>query len=336
MNILLTGGAGYIGSHTAVAAAQAGHQVFIVDNFSNSSPEVLERLKKIIPTHLVGMSGDVRNTDLMEQVMREHQIEAVIHFAGLKAVSESVANPILYFANNVQGTISVIQAMQKVGLKTLIFSSSATVYGKPIYLPYDEIHPTAPINPYGDTKLQVEIMLRDLAASDPHWRLVCLRYFNPVGAHESGLIGDDPSGVPGNLMPYLARVASQELTSLKVFGNDYETRDGTGERDYIHVMDLAEGHLSALNFLEANNGCHIFNLGTGKSTSVLECVKAFEKASGKTIPLEFTSRRDGDLPIYYAQANLAQQKLDWVAKRGLDEMCQSAWNFQEHLQSIES
>jgi len=328
MNILLTGGTGYIGSHTAVVLAQAGHKVVLFDNLCNSLSITVSRLEKILGAPVPFVEGDVRDTELLVKVMQEHKIDSVIHFAGLKAVGESVANPILYFANNVQGTISLIQAMQAVKINSLVFSSSATVYGQPIYLPYDEVHPTNPINPYGDTKLQVEIILRDLASSDSAWSIACLRYFNPVGAHDSGLIGDDPSGVPGNLMPYLARVATGALEHLSVFGNDYETRDGTGERDYIHVMDLADGHMAALAYLQTHPGLHVVNLGTGKATSVLECVERFEEASGKKIPLKIAPRRDGDLPAYYAKADLAKEKLDWVAERTVAQMCASAWNFQ--------
>ena len=328
MNILLTGGVGYIGSHTAVVLAQAGHHVVLLDNLCNSLKDTVSRLEKIIGSPVAFVEGDVRDTELVTKVLKEHQIDSVIHFAGLKAVGESVANPVLYFSNNVQGTISLLQAMQAAQVYSLVFSSSATVYGEPVYLPYDEEHPTNPINPYGDTKLQVEIILRDLVNSDPAWKIACLRYFNPVGAHESGLIGDDPSGTPGNLFPYLARVGSGELECLSVFGNDYDTRDGTGERDYIHVMDLAEGHMAALSFLNKHAGMHVINLGTGRSTSVLECVDEFQKASNKKIPLKFAPRRDGDLPIYFAKADLAKQKLGWTADRSVSEMCSSAWKFQ--------
>jgi UDP-glucose 4-epimerase len=329
VNILLTGGAGYIGSHAAVALSQAGHEVVLIDNFCNSKKNVLESLQNILGKKLQCIEGDIRNTQLLINVMLNHHIDAVIHFAGLKAVGESVANPILYFANNVQGTISLLQAMQQLKIKTLVFSSSATVYGKPLYLPYDEAHPTNPINPYGDSKLQVEVILRGLANSDPSWKIACLRYFNPVGAHNSGLIGDDPNGTPENLVPYIARVAVGTLAHVNIFGNDYETRDGTGERDYIHVVDLAEGHLAALEFLIVNTGLHVVNLGTGKSASVLECINAFERASGKSIPLKNSLRRPGDLAISYADTRLAQKKFGWIAKRTLDEMCDSVWHFQE-------
>lgn len=333
MNILLTGGTGYIGSHTAVVLSQFGHEVILFDNLCNSSRDVVQRLNKIIGKPVPFIEGDVRNTEVLIQVMRNHQVDAVIHFAGLKAVGESVANPILYFANNVQGTISLLQAMQQLSIKTIIFSSSATVYGEPAYLPYDEKHPTSPTNPYGDSKLQVEIILRDLAASDPQWRIACLRYFNPVGAHKSGLIGDDPIGVPANLVPYIARVASGSLDCVNIFGNDYETRDGTGERDYIHVMDLAEGHMSALEYIRENLGLQILNLGTGRPYSVMECINAFRRASGGNIPIKISQRRLGDLPICYANTNLASEKLGWVAKRTLDEMCESAWCFERSKSS---
>ena len=330
MNILLTGGTGYIGSHTAVVLAKAGHQVVLLDNLCNSLHRVVGCIEQIIGAPVTFVQGDVRDTQLLIDVMKSHHIDAVMHFAGLKAVGESVTNPLLYFSNNVQGAISILQAMQEAQVEVFVFSSSATVYGEPLYLPYDESHLTNPINPYGDTKLGVEILLRALPNSDPAWKIACLRYFNPVGAHVSGLIGDDPSGIPGNLMPYLARVASGRLDCLNIFGNDYGTRDGTGERDYIHVMDLAEGHMAALEFLDKNSGFHVVNLGTGSPVSVLDCVKAFESASGKSVPLHFSSRRQGDLPIYYANADLAQKKFGWTAKRSLVEMCESAWNFQKN------
>ena len=329
MNILITGGTGYIGSHTAVVLCQAGHNVILYDNLCNSSLDVVDNLSSILGFPIAFIDGDVRDTDTLIMAMNKHSIEAVIHFAGLKAVRESVENPILYFANNVQGTISLLQAMDRQKIKTLIFSSSATVYGEPEYLPYDESHRTKPINPYGDSKLQVEVILRDLALSDPNWRIASLRYFNPVGAHDSGLIGDNPAGTPANLMPYLVRVAARELESLNIYGMDYDTRDGTGERDYIHVMDLAEGHMAALDFLGKSTGFHVVNLGSGKPVSVFECIKAFETVTGINLPIKRAPRRDGDLPIYYAQADLAQKKLGWSARRSLEDMCKSAWRFQE-------
>jgi UDP-glucose 4-epimerase len=334
VNILLTGGAGYIGSHTAVVLSQAGHEVVLLDNFCNSNPSVLERIQKIIGKALPCIEADVRDIDVVEKVLREYKIDAVIHFAGLKAVGESVANPILYYANNVQGSISLFQAMQKVGIKTLVFSSSATVYGESQYLPYDEDHPTNPMNPYGQSKLQVEEILSDLSASDATWKIVCLRYFNPVGAHESGLIGEDPSGIPNNLMPYVAKVASGELPYLNIYGDDYETRDGTGERDYIHVMDLAEGHLAAVNYTHTNRSFHVFNLGTGASISVMDLVDMFERESGQKILIKISKRRDGDLPIYYAKADAAKKFLKWSARRSINDMCSDTWRWQEYKKSI--
>ena len=324
MNILLTGGAGYIGSHTAVVLSQAGHEVVLLDNFYNSDPSVLERLQKILGKSLPCIEADVRDTDVVEKVLRKYKIDAVIHFAGLKAVSESVANPVLYYANNVQGSISLFQAMQKVGVKTLVFSSSATVYGEPQYLPYDEEHPTKPMNPYGQSKLQVEQILRDLALSSCNWKIVSLRYFNPVGAHESGLIGEDPNGIPNNLMSYVTKVAYGELPHLNVFGNDYETRDGTGERDYIHVMDLAEGHLAALSYLDKSESvCEAMNLGTGQAISVLELVNTFERVSGREIKKVVTQRRVGDLPVYYAQVDKAKKVLQWSTRRSIKDVCET-------------
>jgi UDP-glucose 4-epimerase len=333
VNILLTGGAGYIGSHTAVVLSQAGHEVVLLDNFCNSNPSVLERLQNILGKSLPCIEADVRNTDAVEKVLREYKIYAVIHFAGLKAVGESVINPVLYYANNVQSSISLLQAMQKVGVKTLVFSSSATVYGEPQYLPYDEDHPTKPMNPYGQSKLQVEEILSDLSASDPEWKIASLRYFNPVGAHESGLIGEDPNGTPNNLMPYVAKVASGELPHLNIFGDDYETRDGTGERDYIHVIDLAEGHMAAINFLKDHAGLEVINLGTGKPNSVFDLVSSFEKVSNKKIEKVIVQRRPGDLPIYFAKPNKAADILGWKAKRNLDQMCQSVWEWQVNLKN---
>ena len=334
MNILLTGGTGYIGSHTAVALSEAGHEVVLLDNFCNSSPSVLERLQKILGKSLPCVECDVRDTALVVKILQDYKVDAVIHFAGLKAVGESVANPVLYYANNVQGSISLVQAMQKAGVKTLVFSSSATVYGEPQYLPYDENHPTKPMNPYGQTKLQTEEILRDLAVSDSEWKIASLRYFNPVGAHESGLIGEDPNGIPNNLMPYVAKVASGEFPHLNIFGDDYETRDGTGERDYIHVMDLAEGHLAALNYIRINLGFNIFNLGTGASKSVMDLVKIFERESEQKIPIKISKRRAGDLPIYFANADAAKQFLKWNARRGLNEMCSDTWRWHVYKKSI--
>lgn len=334
MNILLTGGAGYIGSHTAVVLAEAEHEVVILDNFCNSQKSVLTRLKQILGKELICIDGDVRDTSLVTKVLKDHQIDAVIHFAGLKAVGESVQMPIEYYANNVQGTISLLEAMKSTGVKTLVFSSSATVYGDPQYLPIDEKHPTGATNPYGRTKLHVEEVLRDLSQSDASWRLMCLRYFNPVGAHQSGLIGEDPGGVPNNLAPFVAQVAVGKLPMLKVYGNDYSTPDGTGVRDYIHVMDLAEGHVAALEYLQRNAGLEIINLGTGMGYSVMQMLDGFQKATSKKIVYEVVARRPGDIATCFADPRRAKSLLNWVASRSLDDMCASSWKWQQEHQKI--
>lgn len=328
MNILLTGGTGYIASHTAVVLAEAGHQITLFDNLSNSESSVASHIKKITNQTIPFVIGDVRDTALLTSTLKKYEIEVVIHFAGLKAVGESVQEPILYYDNNIGGTISLLKAMQLHSIKKLLFSSSATVYGPPKYLPYDEQHSTAPTNPYGQTKLQIEQFLQDICGSDPSWGVICLRYFNPVGAHSSGLIGESPSGIPNNLMPYITRVASGQLSMLNIFGNDYDTKDGTGERDYIHVMDLAEGHAAALNFLKQNHGWQAINLGTGNPYSVLEMLDTFEGVSGRSIPRKFTPRRAGDLARCFANPTKAHSLLDWSAKRSLEDMCESAWTYQ--------
>ena len=331
MNILLTGGAGYIGSHTAVVLANAGHNVVILDNLCNSQKSVISQIGKITGNEIVFVKGDVRDAGLVEDVLRNHQIDAVIHLAGLKSVAESTVNPLLYFDNNVSGSVSLLSAMKAVGVKKLIFSSSATVYGQPQYLPYDEDHPTSPMNPYGWTKLQVEQILKALSESDPEWQISCLRYFNPVGAHESGLIGEDPNGIPNNLMPYICRVAKKQLNSLTVHGGDYNTVDGTGVRDYIHVMDLADGHLSALIAQDNKTKSvpyEIFNLGMGKGYSVLEMIQTFEQASAQKIPYKVGPRRSGDLPSYYSSTEKANKSLNWKAHHDLFAMCRTSWNFQ--------
>lgn len=327
MNVLLTGGAGYIGSHTASILAGSGHHVVLYDNLCNSKADVADRLGRISGRDIPLVRGDVRDAALLRTTLRQHAIDAVIHFAGLKAVGESVERPTDYFANNVGGTISLLEAMQAEDVRKLVFSSSATVYGEPKYLPYDEDHPTAATNPYGRSKLHVEEMLADLARSDAAWRIAVLRYFNPVGAHPSGLIGEDPNGVPNNLMPYIAQVAAGRLPVLNIFGNDYPTRDGTGVRDYVHVMDLAEGHAAALDWLGGNEGWQVFNLGTGRGCSVLEMVKAFESACGRTLRCRFVARRPGDLPEYYANVQKAEREMRWVARRNLEDMCASTWRF---------
>jgi UDP-glucose 4-epimerase len=325
LNILLTGGMGYIGSHTALLLANAGHQVHIYDNLCNSNIGTLDRVQKICSKRIEFTEGDVRDTEKLTNTLRDAKIEAVIHLAGLKAVGESSQKPIEYYANNVQGSISLIQAMQAVGIKTLVFSSSATVYGDPVYLPYDEDHPTSPTNPYGRNKLQIEEILRDLSTSDREWKIACLRYFNPVGAHESGLIGEDPNGIPNNLMPVIGQVVNGKLPLLNIFGDDYDTPDGTGKRDYIHVMDLAEGHLAALVWLQKNPGCHTFNLGSGDSYSVLDLLHHFEEASGHKIPYQVVGRRPGDLPEYFAKADKAEKLLGWKARQKLSDICNSSW-----------
>jgi UDP-glucose 4-epimerase len=330
MNILLTGGAGYIGSHAAVVLTEAGHQVVILDNFCNSHRGVLDRLAKLLGKTLTCIDGDIRDTDLVQKALQDFKIDAVMHFAGLKAVGESVQKPIEYFDNNVSGTISLLKAMQKANVKTLVFSSSATVYGDPQYLPLDEAHPTSSNNPYGRNKLHIEEMLSDVVAADQSWRVILLRYFNPVGAHESGLIGEDPNGIPNNLVPYVAKVAAGELPCLSVFGNDYGTPDGTGVRDYIHVMDLVEGHLAALDYIGQHSGYHVVNLGTGIGTSVLEMVKAYELASFQKIIYRVLVRRPGDVASCYAKVDKANSMLGWKAKRSIIDMCASSWHWQEN------
>ena len=330
MNILLTGGAGYIGSHTAVVLIQAGHEVVLLDNFCNSDPSVLERLAQIVGKKVPCIEGDILDTQLVEKVLREYGVDAVIHFAGLKSVAQSATDPIAYYENNVCGSVSLVRAMQQANVKTLVFSSSACVYGDPVYLPYDEMHPTHPTKTYGWTKLQVEQILRSLADSDSEWAISCLRYFNPVGAHDSGLIGESPNGIPNNLMPYIIQVASGQLPHLTIYGNDYDTIDGTGVRDYIHVMDLAEGHLAALNYFISHRGWDVLNLGTGKGHSVLEVIAAYQKASGRALPHQVGGRRSGDLAAYYGEVTKAKNQLGWEVQRNLDTMCQDLYRWQAH------
>jgi UDP-glucose 4-epimerase len=331
MNILLTGGSGYIGSHTAVLLLNAGHKVFIVDNFCNSHASTISIIEKITEKTLPYLEGDIRDTNLIIELLESRKIEAVVHLAGLKSVGESAERPLEYYANNVQGSISLLQAMQASGVDKLVFSSSATVYGSPQYLPIDEMHPTAPTNPYGQTKLQIEQILQDICWANKNFRVANLRYFNPVGAHESGLIGENPIGIPNNLMPFVAQVAAGKQKSLSVFGGDYPTADGTGVRDYIHVMDLAEGHMAALDFLNNNQGMSTFNLGTGSGHSVLEVVRTFESKSGKKIPFQIVPRRAGDIASCYADAKKANLILNWSSKYSLDDMCLSAWRWQQSL-----
>ena len=318
--LLVTGGLGYIGSHFTVAALQAGYEVLVLDNLSNSHADVREKVERIAQKSLHFIEGDIRDESLLDDIFKRYAIEVVIHFAGLKAVAESIAKPLLYYDNNVSGSLTLLKTMQNNKVNKIIFSSSATVYGEPKYLPYDEQHPTNPINPYGYTKLHVEHVLRDICTADNIFTAITLRYFNPIGAHSSGLIGENPKDIPNNLMPYLVKVANSELPYLQVFGDDYETRDGTGERDYINVMDLVEGHLAAIDYLE-NVGFHIFNLGTGKGTTVLELVSAFEAANNIVIEKKIKPRREGDLAKFWAKADLAKRELNWEATTSLLDSC---------------
>ncbi len=329
MKVLVTGGAGYIGSHTCVELIQAGHEVLVLDNLCNSHPAVLERVARIVGRRPDFVRADVRDTGALRDCFARHRFDAVIHFAGLKAVGESVEKPIEYYDNNVQGALSLCRSMSEAGVGTLVFSSSATVYGNAASMPIREDAPLGPTSPYGQTKWMVERILGDLAASDPAaWRIALLRYFNPVGAHPSGLIGEDPQGIPNNLMPNIAQVAAGVRDKVRVFGSDYPTRDGTGVRDYIHVVDLARGHLAALDTLRREGRGFTVNLGTGRGVSVLEAVRAFERASGRTIPLERVARRAGDVAESYADPSLAESLLGWKADHGLDDMCRDMWRWQ--------
>ncbi|MFH2089057.1 MAG: UDP-glucose 4-epimerase GalE [Pseudomonadota bacterium] len=327
--ILVTGGAGYIGSHTCVALAQAGHEVLILDNLCNSRAGVVDRLSKISGRRPAFIEGDCRDAALLDDIFDRHSIRAVMHFAGLKAVGESVAMPLEYYDNNIHGTLQTLAAMRRAQVKTFVFSSSATVYGDPETVPIRENFPRAATNPYGRSKLMIEDILADLHLAEPDWRIARLRYFNPVGAHESGLIGEDPQGMPNNLMPFLAQVAVGRREFLSVWGNDYPTPDGTGVRDYIHVMDLAEGHIAALEYLNRSGGLLTVNLGTGRGYSVLEMAKAFEQASGRAIPFEIAPRRAGDIAQCWADPGLAHQLLGWKAGRELGQMCADAWRWQQ-------
>ena len=328
-SILVTGGAGYIGSHTVVELLQAGFQVVVLDNFSNSSPEALKRVERITGRSLTVYEADLLHESALEEIFSRHSPQAVIHFAGLKAVAESVAEPLSYYRNNLVGTLKLCAAMARHGVKNIVFSSSACVYGDPETVPIREDFPTKPTNPYGHSKLMVEQILTDLQKASPGMNVILLRYFNPVGAHPSGLIGEDPRGIPNNLLPYIAQVAVGLREKLAVFGNDYPTRDGTGVRDYIHVVDLARGHLLALSKLSANPGWLMCNLGTGRGYSVLEMVAAFEKASGRDIPFEISARRPGDIAVCYADPAYAQKILGWRAELGIAEMCRDHWRWQK-------
>lgn len=326
--ILVTGGAGFIGSHTCVELLEAGYEVVIVDNFSNSKPEALNRIKKITGKDFAFYEADLLDLAALEKIFEENKIDAVIHFAGLKAVGESVQKPVEYYHNNITGTLMLIKAMRKYGCKKIVFSSSATVYGPVNKAPYTEDMPTSATNPYGYTKVMIEQILRDVYVSDNDWSVSLLRYFNPIGAHKSGLIGEDPNGIPNNLLPYICQVAVGKLEKLGVFGDDYDTPDGTGVRDYIHVVDLALGHIKAVEKVEGEDGLFIYNLGTGIGYSVLDVVKSFEKASGKKIPYVIGPRRDGDIATCYSDPSKALKELGWKAERGLDEMCEDSWRWQ--------
>mgnify|MGYP003308940492 CR=1 FL=1 len=325
--ILVTGASGYIGSHTVLELLNKGYAVIGIDNFSNSSFESLRRVQQITGKALKFYEGDVRDEKLLEQILTENKVDAVIHFAALKAVGESCKMPLKYYENNIAGTVSLLKVMDKCSVKKIIFSSSATVYGTPERLPLDENCRLSTTNPYGSTKLMMENIMQDLYKADNEWNVILLRYFNPVGAHESGLIGEDPKGIPNNLMPYVAQVATGKLACINVFGDDYDTPDGTGVRDYIHVVDLALGHIAAIeNCMET--GVHIYNLGTGHGYSVLDMIHAFEKACGKKLPYKICDRRPGDIAACYACPDKAEKELKWKAKFGIEEMCDSQWKWQ--------
>lgn len=330
MTILVTGGAGYIGSHTVVVLVEAGYDVVVFDNFCNASYKSIESVEKIVGKKIPLVEGDIRNPEDLEKVFNNYPIDAVIHFAGLKAVGESVAEPLKYYDNNINGTAVLCDVMQKHGCKSIVFSSSATVYGDPHTVPITEDFPLSATNPYGRTKLFIEEMLRDLYTSDNTWKVVLLRYFNPVGAHASGTIGEDPNGIPNNLMPFITQTAVGKRECLSVFGDDYDTVDGSGVRDYIHVMDLALGHVKAVEKMQSFTEVMAINLGTGQGYSVLEMVKAFEKASGKPVPYQIAPRRSGDVATMYANPDYAAQILDWKASRGIQEMCEDSWRWQSH------
>ncbi len=329
MRVLVTGGTGYIGSHTAVSLMEAGHDVVLWDNLSNSRAAVVARMAAIVGTRPAFVPGDVRDAAALDRLLGEQTFDAVIHFAGLKAVGESVCQPLLYYENNVQGTITLLRALDRAGVRTFVFSSSATVYGDPAQVPIREDFPRAATNAYGRSKIMIEDVLADLAAADPRWRIARLRYFNPVGAHESGLLGEDPQDVPNNLMPYICQVAVGRREALCIFGGDYETPDGTGVRDYIHVADLAAGHVSALRYLHTHAGMLTVNLGTGRGYSVLEMVEAFGRACGRPIPYKVVARRPGDVAQCYADPSAAHAFLQWRATYDLDAMCRDAWRWQK-------
>ena len=327
MKILVTGGLGFIGSHTVVELLNGNYEVVIVDNLSNSSIDVLESLKKITNRKVFFYEGDVCNKDLLRSIFSEHDIDAVIHFAGYKAVGESVAMPLMYYRNNIDSTLTLCEVMSEVNCKKIVFSSSATVYKESDVLPLKEDFPLGTTNPYGSTKLIIEGILRDLYTSDNEWGIALLRYFNPIGAHESGLIGENPKGIPNNLMPFIVKVANKDLECLSVFGDDYNTHDGTGVRDYIHVVDLAKGHLKAIERVVNNNEIDVYNLGTGNGYSVLDLVNTFNKVNDIDVNYKITNRRPGDIAACYADSSYAKEKLGWVAEKGIEEMCRDSWNF---------
>ncbi|MDG1203256.1 MAG: UDP-glucose 4-epimerase GalE [SAR86 cluster bacterium] len=340
MKFFIPGGAGYIGAHISYMLLESGHDVVILDNFSNSSISSVNSIENLAGKKVTLYEGDIRNDELLFKIFNAHSFDGVIHLAALKSVSESINKPSLYHENNVEGTMCLLATMRSFDMKNLIFSSSATVYGLPQYLPIDECHPLSSINPYAQTKLDIEKELETLAANEDDWKIVSLRYFNPVGAHESGMIGESPLDTPNNIMPYIVNVANKELPYIEIFGNDYDTKDGTGVRDYIHVMDLAESHLIALNFIgikvfehklnqtaEDNYGFNVFNIGTGKGQSVLELINTFQKVNDIEVPYKFTSRRPGDVSSCYADVDKSFKAFQWVARRTIEEMCISAWNF---------
>ena len=329
MSILVTGGTGFLGSHTVVELLEKNEDIIIVDNFINSKPEVLDKIKEITKKDFKFYEVDLLDGEKLENVFKENKIEAVIHFAGLKAVGESVQKPLLYYHNNITGTLILLKLMKKYNCKKIIFSSSATVYGIPKEVPIKEDFPLATTNPYGSTKLMIEQILNDVCVSDKDFCAILLRYFNPIGAHKSGLIGEEPNGIPNNLMPYINKVAKGELDHLNIFGNDYDTIDGTGVRDYIHVVDLAKGHLKALEYMNSNNGLNIFNLGTGNGYSVLDMVNTFERVNNVEVPYKVVDRRSGDLAEVYADPTKANKELNWKAEKTLEDMCRDAWRFEE-------
>ena len=327
MAILITGGAGFIGSHTCVELLAGGFGIVVMDNFVNSKPEALKRIKQITGKDFPFYETDLLDKEAVRTIFRENKIDAVVHFAGLKAVGESVQKPILYYHNNLTGTLILCEVMAEFGVKKIVFSSSATVYGSPKSVPIREDFPLSTTNPYGSTKLMIENILRDIYVSDDSWSIALLRYFNPIGAHESGLLGEEPNGIPNNLMPYITQVASGKLEKLRVFGDDYPTKDGTGVRDYIHVVDLAQGHIKAVEKVLNSTGVDAYNLGTGKGYSVLDIVKAFEAANGVPVPYEITQRRPGDIAQCYADPTKAREILGWEAKLDLERMCKDSWHF---------